>query len=196
VSEIQLVPQPSVSLLQIGGVFLRIGTTAFGGLGATLALIHRELVEERRLLTPEQMTEALTFTKPLPGATAFQVVSYLGYRLGGWPGSAIAAIAFVLPPMIGMFVMARLFGLVHALPRFPAVLSGLVAAVVGLLLATTYRMGNANVKGLVSLLIALTAFASATRFQVNGALVVVIAGVIGLLAFMPPFGSSGQSSVD
>ena len=105
-AETETLQRPSVSTLRIGGLFLRIGLTSFGGLGATLAVLQRELVERRELLTTRQMTEALTFTKPLPGATAFQVVCYLGFQLGGWRGSTVAAVAFVLPPMCGMVAMA------------------------------------------------------------------------------------------
>lgn len=181
----QSAPLPTVSLVTLGGIFLRIGLTSFGGLGATLAVLQRELVEKRELLTTRQMTEALTFTKPLPGATAFQVVCYLGFQLGGWPGSAVAAVAFVLPPMLGMVAMAKLYDLVNGLPRFPSVLAGLVATVVGLLLATTFKMGKDNVRGVVSVLIAATACLLAARFRVNGALIVGVAGLVGLIALMP-----------
>ena len=177
--------QPPASRLQIGRIFLGIGLTAFGGLGATLAVIHRELVDRRRLLTAGQMTEALTFTKPLPGATAFQVVCYLGYRLGGWPGSVLAAVGFVLPPMAGMMTMASLFGMVRRFPAFTSFLNGLVAVVVGLLLATTFRLGRANVKGPLTLMIAGAAFATAVRFRVNGALIVMAGGLVGWLMHLP-----------
>jgi chromate transport protein ChrA len=56
-SETEIAPSPPfVTILQIGWLFLKIGLTAFGGLGATLAVIHRKLVGRRRLLTAEQMT--------------------------------------------------------------------------------------------------------------------------------------------
>ena len=72
------------SLPRLGWLFLRIGAVAFGGLGATVAVIQRELVERHRLMTMTDVTEALTYTKLLPGSTAVQVVAYLGWRLGGW----------------------------------------------------------------------------------------------------------------
>ena len=77
----------AVSALALGRVFLRIGAIAFGGLGAALALVERELVDKRRWLTPADLTEALTYTKLLPGSTVVQVVAYLGYKLRGWPRS-------------------------------------------------------------------------------------------------------------
>ena len=76
-------------LLRLGWTFLRIGAVAFGGLGATLALLERELVERLHVSTKGQITEALTYTKLLPGSTVVQVVAYLGWRLGGWSASAV-----------------------------------------------------------------------------------------------------------
>ena len=142
-------------------------------------------MDRRRALTSDQITEALTFTKPLPGSTVVQVVSYLGHRLGGWPGSALATAAFLIPPMLAMVLMAGFFGAVHQVPGFPSAVKGLVAAVAGLMISTTVRLGRANVKGPVPLVIALAAFTAALRFQINAALIVVVAGLLGLLLMMP-----------
>ena len=150
---------PVLSLLGLGWVFLKIGLTAFGGLGAALALIERELVDRRRVLTKDQLTEALTFTKLLPGSTVVQVVSYVGYRLGGWFGSALATAAFVLPSAVGMTLLAVLYVAVSDVPVVGAALKGLAAAVVGLLVATTFRLGQSNVKETLTLVIAGAAFA-------------------------------------
>ena len=176
---------PVLSLLGLGWVFLKIGLTAFGGLGAALALIERELVDRRRVLTKSQLTEALTFTKLLPGSTVVQVVSYVGYRLGGWFGSAVATAAFVLPSAVGMTLLAVLYVAVSDVPVVGAALKGLAAAVVGLLVATTFRLGQSNVKETLTLVIAGAAFAGAF-FGVNAAVVVVVAGLIGLLILRAP----------
>ena len=72
-------PPTGLPLLALGHVFFRIGATAFGGLETYLALIERELVTKRQWLTAADMTEALIYTKLLPGSTGPQVVAYLGY---------------------------------------------------------------------------------------------------------------------
>jgi len=181
---------PSLTTVQIGWVFLQIGMTAFGGLGATVALMHRELVDRRRVLTTGQVTEALAFTKPLPGSTVVQVVSYLGYRLGGWHGSAIATVAFLTPPMACMILLAHFYEAVHLLHGFSSVVNGLLAAVVGLMLTTAFRLGRANVSGAMTLAVALVAFAAVVGLKINAALVVVIAGLTGLRAHKPPSAST------
>ena len=104
------------SLRTLGLVFLRIGATAFGGLGAALALVERELVVKRAWLTAADVTEALTYTKLLPGSTVVQVVAYLGYKLGGWSGAAVATVAFVFPSALMMLGLAAAYVAVTAVP--------------------------------------------------------------------------------
>ena len=173
-------PRP-VSTVRLAWIFFRIGMAAFGGLGASLAMMHRELVDRLRLLTAEQLTEALAFTKPLPGSTVVQVVAYLGHRLGGWHGSAFATIAFLAPPMFAMLLMASVYGVVHEFPGFTAFVVGLVSAVAGLMAATTWKLGRASLNGLVPFLLAVSAFIAAIWFEINAALIVVVAGALGML---------------
>lgn len=89
--------------------FLHIGIVGFGGLGAVLSLIERELVTKQKVLTADDVSEALTYTKLLPGSTVVQVVSYLGMRSGGWLGSTLATIAFLLPSFFIMLLLSILY---------------------------------------------------------------------------------------
>src|SRR4030095_16979316 len=131
-----------VPALTLGWIFLRIGATAYGGLGTTLALIERELVTQRGLLTPAAVTEALTYTKLLPGSTGPQAIAYLGYKLGGWSGSALAMAAFLFPSALLMVLLAGAHGAHPGAPATWPMVNGLTAGVVGILLATTYRLGK------------------------------------------------------
>lgn len=171
-----------LSVAELGWVFLQIGATAFGGLGASLTLMERELVDKRQILTRADISEALTYTKLLPGSTGPQVASYLGYKLGGWFGSALATAAFVLPPAAAMVVLAALYVAATALPAAGPAVHGLTAAVVGILLATTYRLGKTNIQEPLTLGIALAAFVGGAFLNVNAGLMVVVAGLIGILA--------------
>ena len=183
---------PRIPLLRLGWIFLRIGTTAFGGLGAALALVEHELVTRRQLLTKAEITEALTYTKLLPGSTVVQVMSYLGYKLGGWPGSALATAAFVLPSALLMLLLAAAYVAATILPALGPTMNGLSAAVVGVLLATTYRLGKANVTTPLMGGIAVAAFSASALFGINAAFIVVAAGLVGIGFFSVP--SAAQPS--
>ena len=173
-------------LLTLGHIFLRIGATAFGGLGAALALVERELVTKRQWLSAADVTEALTYTKLLPGSTVVQVVAYLGYKLGGWSGSAVATAAFVIPSALMMLVLAAAYVAVTALPAMRPAVNGLTAAVVGLLLATTYRLGKANIADRITLGIALASVVAGAVLGVSAALIVVAAGLLGVCLYALP----------
>jgi len=185
-------PSHRVPALTLGWIFLRIGATAYGGLGTTLALIERELVRQRGMLTPAEVTEALTYTKLLPGSTGPQAIAYLGYKLGGWSGSALATAAFLFPSALLLMLLAAAYGATTALPAMGPTVNGLTAGVVGLLLATTYRLGKPNVKEPLTWWIALVAFAVGAFLGISAALIVVAAGLLGMLLLSLPSAAQDQ----
>jgi chromate transporter len=168
------------STLTLCQIFLRIGAVAFGGIGTALALIDRELVSKRQWLTAADVTEALTYTKLLPGSTVVQVVSYVGYKLGGWSGSAVATAAFVLPSALLMLVLSAAYVAATGIPAFYPAVNGLTAVVVGILLATTYRLGKANIKEYFTLAIALVAVVAGAVFDIHAALITTVGGLLGV----------------
>jgi chromate transporter len=177
---------PMVPALTLGLIFLRIGATAYGGLGTTLALIERELVTKRGMLSPADVTEALTYTKLLPGSTGPQAIAYLGYKLGGWSGSALAMAAFIFPSALLMVLLAVGYVATTALPAIGPTVNGLTAGVVGILLATIYRLGKPNIKEPLTWGIALVAFAVVAFLGISAALIVVAAGLLGMILLSPP----------
>jgi chromate transporter len=183
-----------MSLTQLWWQFLKIGVAAFGGLGVTLSLIERYLVAEKGVLTPENITESLTYTKLLPGSTGVQVVGYLGYRLGGWPGAALAAIAFVLPAFLLMLALSMVYEEITAGLGDAAtpVLAGLTSAVVGLLAATIYRLAKPAITTAMAGLVAVSACALGIALRLNPAWLVLAAGLLGIL--MPRWFTQSRSS--
>jgi chromate transporter len=184
---------PQVPVLTLGWIFLYIGATAYGGLGTTLALIERELVTKRRMLTPADVTEALTYTKLLPGSTGPQAIAYLGYKLGGWSGSAVAMAAFIVPSALLMVLLAGAYVATTALPALGPTVNGLTAGVVGILLATTYRLGKPNIKEPLTWGIALVAFAVGAFLGISAALIVVAAGLLGMILLSPSSAAQDQT---
>jgi len=78
-------------------VFGRIGVLSFGGPAAQIALMHKELVEERSWLDEPSFLRALSLCMLLPGPEAMQLATYAGWRLRGVPGGLLAGLLFVLP---------------------------------------------------------------------------------------------------
>jgi chromate transporter len=179
------------------GIFLEIGATSFGGLGPSLAVIERELVERHRVLTAADLAEATAATRLLPGSSFIQVMAFLGYRLGGWTGSVVATLACLLPPVTAMLLLGLFYDAVSGWSAFGRAAQGLTAAVVGLLLASAYRFGRATLSGPLGLGIAIGAFGSSAGLGVPAAAVVVAAGLVGVpllsTSGMPGSGKGGRS---
>lgn len=182
----ELTAPSRTSRLRLAASFLRIGALAFGGLGATLALIERELVERRTAITREDLAAALTHTKLLPGSTVVQVVAYLGWRIGGWPGSAIAAACFLLPSALLMLALAYGSAEVVAIPGLVAARRGVLAVVIALLLTTMFRLTTQLVRTPLARALAIGAFAVVALLPGASAWVVLSAGLIGLLLRRDP----------
>jgi chromate transporter len=181
-----------ISTLALGRIFLEVGATSFGGLGPSLAIIERELVEKRGVLTAADVAEASAATRLLPGSSLVQIMSFLGYRLGGWTGSAAATMAGLLPPVTAMLLLAVFYDTMSQWSAFERAAQGLTAAVVGLLLASACRFGRASITGPIGLGIALSAFGSATALGVPAAAVVVAAGLIGIPLLSAPGAGQGR----
>jgi chromate transporter len=125
---------------------LRLGAFAFGGLGATLALLQRGLVDRRGWLKQDDISEALAITQALPGSTGIQVVAYLGWRLGGWPGAIVAAVAFIAPAAAMMIAVAAASLALPDEPWVRGALTGIQVGVVGLVVAAMWRLARNQAK--------------------------------------------------
>jgi chromate transporter len=172
-------------LFSVAWAFLKIGVLAVGDTGPVLAMVERDLIDRRGVLTRADLTAALTYTKPLPGSTVVQIVSYLAYKLGGWPGSAVATLAYVLPSFVIMLVLAAGYVTVTTLPASRPAVNGLTAAAVGILLATAWRLAQRNIdlREPATVAIALVALVAGEVLGVNVALIVIVSGLVGIALF-------------
>jgi chromate transporter len=135
-----------MSLWPIFRLFLLLGSIGFGGPMPMLALIHQEVVERRKWISGAQFAEGVTLGQSLPGPIAVDAVSYIGYRLSGWPGAFVATVAFILPSFLLMILLSLLYFRWGIGPRGEGVLRGIGFAVIGLILAASLRMGKTTVK--------------------------------------------------
>lgn len=170
--------QKPPNILNLPRIFLVIGAVAFGGLGATVRLLQRELVERRHWLEPSDVSEAMAFTKTLPGSTGVQIVTFLGWRLLRWPGALVATIAYLLPSLALMAAAAAGYMALPDAPWVQGAVSGILVAVVGLLAMAIWRLARSEARTPVLSAVLLAAMAGG--FFVNAAFVVVAAGLFGL----------------
>ena len=100
---------PRLSLTQIAGYFVRLGTTGFGGPIALAGYMQRDLVERRHWFTQEEYLQGLAVSQTLPGPLAAQLAMWLGYVRRGFWGACAAAVPFILPPFVIVSGVAALY---------------------------------------------------------------------------------------
>ena len=159
-------------------VLLRLGAVAFGGLGPTLALLDRVLVARRGWLTSTDVRDALTYTKALPGSTVVQIVTFLGWRLGGVMGALAATFGFLLSAAALMMLAAAGAAALPDAAWVDGALLGMQVALVGLLGHSMVGLLTKEARTLA--LRAVAVVAAATGFFINPAVVVVSAGLVGV----------------
>ena len=167
----------------LGGLFLsflKIGLVGFGGGVAVLAQIRAVTVRKRLWLTDSEFAEALALAQSLPGTSAGNSVTYIGMRLRGWRGAAVAMTGFILPSMLIMVGLAILYKHIRAFPDTQRFFHGLNGAVVALILVTAWRMGKNILTKRWQWWLAVLSFLTVALFDATVLEVVLAAGLIGI----------------
>ena len=159
--------------------FARIGLLSFGGPAAQIALMHRELVDERKWLTEAEFLRALSFCMMLPGPEAMQLATYAGWKLRGVVGGIIAGLLFVLPGAAVIATLALLYLSFGDQPLVRAAFVGVKAAVIAIVLEALLRISKRALKGRLHLSLAAAAFVALALFHLPFPLVILVAGLIG-----------------
>ena len=165
-------------------VFGRIGLLSFGGPAAQIALMHRELVDERRWLTEADYLRALSFCMLLPGPEAMQLATYAGWRLRGVAGGFLAGLLFVLPGAAIILALAAGYVAWGGLPLVSGLFFGVKACVTVIVIEALLRVAKRALKSPLHRFFAALAFVGIFAFALPFPLIILTAAVAGAL-FLP-----------
>jgi len=91
---------PPTSLRELAALFLRLGTTAFGGAAAHIAMMHDEVVRRRRWLSEERFLDLLGATNLIPGPNSTELAIHIGWERRRGAGLVVAGVCFIFPAML------------------------------------------------------------------------------------------------
>lgn len=180
-------PLPPPSLRELVSVFARIGCLGFGGPAGQIALMHREIVDDRNWIDEPTFLSGLNFCHLLPGPEAQQLAAWIGWRLHGWRGGLITGLLFILPGAGVMLALSALYALAADLSWLQALFLGVKAAVLALVLQAVLRIAGRTLKTPVLQGLAAAAFLAIFLLDLPFPAVVLAAGTAGgLLARFRP----------
>ena len=174
---------PQGHLGELVRYFLRLGFLGFGGPVALVGQMERELVDERKWLTKEQMREAIAICQSLPGPLAIQVGIYIAYLRCGFWGAWAGGWAFILPNFVIVAALGALYVYLGDLQPVTAIFYGVSPAVIALILHSCYRLAKLGMEDWLQWAIAAVCLVVTVILQAEVALLFIGAGIIGILYY-------------
>ncbi|PWA07778.1 chromate transporter [Flavobacterium laiguense] len=128
------------TLIELIKYFIKLGTTGFGGPVALVGYMHRDLVENKKWINDTDFKEGLALSQLAPGPLAAQLGIYIGFVHFGVLGATLSGLAFVLPSFIMVVLIGIAYQAYGGLPWMQAVFYGISAAVIGIIVLSSYKL--------------------------------------------------------
>lgn len=168
--------------------FLKIGAFTFGGGYAMIALLETEFIDRRKWMTREEFLDMVAIAESTPGPVAINSATYIGYKVAGVSGAAVATLAVSLPSFAIIYLISLFFDRFLALEWVARAFRGIQVCVVYLIFTAGLDMLKSLPRDALSLAIFLCVLAVMTAFSIlsvgfSSILYILISGLVGLLAY-------------
>ena len=133
-------------LRELATVFFRLGTVAFGGPAAHIAMMDDEVVKRRQWMSREKLLDLIGVTNLLPGPNSTELAIHIGYEQAGWRGLFVAGSCFILPAMTLVWLLAILYVRSQTIPQVGWLLYGIKPAIIAVVLRALWKLGKKAAK--------------------------------------------------
>lgn len=169
--------------LDIFITFFKIGLFSFGGGYAMLPLIQHEVVDSHNWVSAKEFIDIVAISQVTPGPIAINSATYIGYKVTGVLGSALATIGVTAPSVIIMIIICRFFFKFKNNKNVEHAFLGLRPATVGLVAAAAVLVAYGAFIDYKSALIFAAAFIASFKFNIDPILLTVLSGIAGYLLY-------------
>jgi|SRR5450432_1086991 chromate transporter len=171
---------PKVGLVELALVFLKLGTIAFGGPAAHIAMMEQEFVARRAWLTREEFLDRLAAANLIPGPSSTEMAIHIGFLKRGWRGLIVAGCCFIVPAAIMVTLIAAAYVAYGNLPQLNGILYGLKPVVIAVIVQAFWKLAQSAIKNPFLAAIAVLA-AVGSAFSIDNLSVILVAGVLAAL---------------
>jgi len=142
--ELDHTQQPSLSELAL--VFLKLGTIAFGGPAAHIAMMEDEFVRKRQWITEADFLDRLGAANLIPGPSSTEVAIFIGHSKRGWAGLLVAGCCFIIPAAVMVAMIAAVYVRFGSLPKIAGILYAIKPAVIAIILQALWSLARTATK--------------------------------------------------
>lgn len=161
--------------------FFKIGMFTFGGGYAMIPLIEEAVVKEKEWITAGEFMELLSVSQGLPGAMAINLANFIGYKIKGMRGLAMACLGTVMPSFLIIISIAMLINYFPIMSILQPVMDGMLPAIAVLIVFSAYNLGKKLPKKVAEWVLFSASLVAMVLFGVSPIWVVVLGVFIGLL---------------
>lgn len=169
----------SFSTKELFKVWGYVAAHSFGGPAGQIAVIHKLVVEDKKIISEERFLNALNFCMLLPGPEAQQLATYMGFLMSKWKGGLIAGGLFILPGFLSILILSYLYVLFNDMSVVQGLFYGIKPAIIAVVLAALYRISKKSLKESFYWSLAFLAFICLFFFNLPFPLVVISSGLMG-----------------
>jgi chromate transporter len=175
-------PRAPGNLGEVARLFLKLGTIAFGGPAAHIALMRREVVQRLRWIDDQRFLDLVGACNLIPGPNSTELAIHLGYYRAGWPGLIVAGTLFIIPAMLSVLGFAWLYVTYGSLPQVDWLLYGIKPVIIAVVLQALWGLAKTALKGRLLLAVALLGLALYLFAGLNEIVLLFGGGLLVLLA--------------
>jgi chromate transporter len=191
-----------VSLAELALIFLKLGTIAFGGPAAHIAMMEDEFVRKRHWITEAEFLDRIAAASLIPGPSSTEVAIFIGQAKRGWAGLVIGGCCFIIPAAVLVTLIAAVYARFGSLPQVEGILYGIKPAVIAIILQALSSLARTAIKSKLLAVIGVLAVVL-SGFGIAPLIVLAIAGIASgaaawfkrqggvSLAAIPAFGRCG-----
>lgn len=135
-----------VSLAELAFVFSKLGTMAFGGPAAHIAMMEDEFVRKRHWISEAEFLDRLAAATLIPGPSSTEVAIFIGHKKRGWSGLIVAGCCFIIPAAVLVTLIAAVYARFGSLPQVAGILYGIKPAVIAIVLQALWSLARSATK--------------------------------------------------
>ena len=173
--------KPNISFKEAILYWLKLGFISFGGPAGQISMMYDEVVEKKKWISEKSFLHALNYTMILPGPEAQQLATYIGWLMHGRIGGLIAGTLFILPSFFILSVLTYIYINYSNNIWGEGLLYGVKAAVIAIIFSATIKIAKKVLKEYYYWVTALFAFLTINIFDINLPIIIILAGLIGLI---------------
>lgn len=167
--------------LELFLTFFRIGLFTIGGGYAILPMLKKEFVDEKKIMTEDELLDFYAISQSTPGIISTNVSTFIGYKEAGFPGVIFSSLGMVTPSLIIIIIIAAFFDNFAEIVYVQKAFMGIRIVILALILNAVLKMGKKSIKNLMGYIILIASFLAVTWAGITPILVLFLSGFIGFI---------------